>query len=110
MKHKTTGKRRRTWKSLILKHHAFGLGFCVMQIIPNYLKNWKSPSPAYLVRFNYSIIMLHILGICTIFEYIQNYRIMIKEDSEKKSNVKFVLGLLPLVLFEIVSILISIFM
>ena len=101
------GKWSKTWKSLILTYNLFELVLLVFQIWIKYFKNlYDSIS----IRFLYSIVMLHLIAICAMFLYVKNYKIMTKENPQKKSRAKFLLGLFLMGILEFVSVLFTIFL
>lgn len=112
MKPITIGKWCKTWKSLILTYNLFELFLLAVQAWAKYIRNLYGLSlmNGLSLRIDVPVIIIHFCACYEMFLYVKNYKMMIKEQPQKKSRVKFAVGLIMMVLIEILSVLVTIFL
>ena len=96
-----------TWKSLIIVSNLLSLFFAAMNLLVMllYINNYAAQAKAWS-----AIAMCHLWFIPSMVTYTQNYNLLVQRNIIKKSKVKFIVGLIPLIMYEIVNILVLIFL
>ena len=95
-----------TWKSLIIVSNLLAILFLLINLFCKLLIITSKSNTIY--GYATAIGMCHLWFIASLTLYTQNYNLLVQRNIIKKSKVKFIAGLIPLIMYEIVNILVLI--
>ena len=94
----------KTWKSLLIVSNLASLFFTVLHLVCTILY------PAYGgAKLGVAMAICHVGVIQTLLLYVKNYNILMKEEKIKKTYNKMLIGLVPILIYELINVVILIF-
>lgn len=96
----------KTWKGLLIVSNLSSMFFlCINILSKRILSNYSGGAIAKLVM---AIILCHCGVIASMFLFVKNYNILVKQNTIEKSKSKVIGGLIPLIVYELINILVLI--